>query len=226
MVGLDRWVIEQSLRAIAESSLGTVAINLSGATVTDIDLARHIEQQTRRFGVDASQLVFEITETAAIANLHSARQCLSSLSGIGCRIALDDFGAGFGSFHHLKHLQLDYIKIDGEFVRNLPASKTDQLLISAIVNIAHGLHQHTIAEHIEDAETLQILRRLDVGYAPGQPHRRTIADHPSRQVIPAAHDGRPTPERGLKPLSRGCDNALAPPDRGAGTVLVRTQCGH
>jgi diguanylate cyclase (GGDEF)-like protein/PAS domain S-box-containing protein len=164
---LDRWVIDRSLHAMSELSLGTVSINLSGASVTDPDLAQYVEGQTRRYGVEASELVFEITETAAIANMQSARECLSSLSGIGCRIALDDFGAGFGSFYHLKHLQLDFIKIDGEFVRTLRASKTDQLLITAMVDIAHGLHQKTVAEHVEDEETLNILRRLNVDYAQG-----------------------------------------------------------
>jgi diguanylate cyclase (GGDEF)-like protein/PAS domain S-box-containing protein len=164
---LDRWVIEQSLRAVAELSLGTVSINLSGASITDPDLASYAEGEMRRFGTDPSQLVFEITETAAIANMQSARQCLAALNGIGCRIALDDFGAGFGSFYHLKHLQLAFIKIDGEFVRRLPASSTDRLLVTAVVDIAHGLHQQTIAEHVEDQETLEILRSLGVDYVQG-----------------------------------------------------------
>jgi EAL domain-containing protein (putative c-di-GMP-specific phosphodiesterase class I) len=111
--------------------------------------------------------VFEITETAAIANMHRARTFVERLTEIGCQFAIDDFGAGFGSFYYLKHLQFDYIKIDGEFVSSCVDNPTDQLVISSLVTIARGLNKKTICEFVGDARTLELLRTLGVDYAQG-----------------------------------------------------------
>jgi EAL domain-containing protein (putative c-di-GMP-specific phosphodiesterase class I) len=117
--------------------------------------------------VDPAQLILEVTETAAISNMDQARRFVARLTDIGCRFALDDFGAGFGSFYYLKYLSLDYLKIDGEFIRNLPASATDQLILKAIVQMAEGLGKQTIAEFVGNKETLRLLREYGVHYAQG-----------------------------------------------------------
>jgi EAL domain-containing protein (putative c-di-GMP-specific phosphodiesterase class I) len=96
-----------------------------------------------------------------------ARQFIGRLREIGCRFALDDFGAGFGSFYYLKHLPLDYLKIDGEFVRDLPSSATDQMILRSIVQMARGLGKQTIAEFVGNEETVELLREYGVDYAQG-----------------------------------------------------------
>jgi EAL domain-containing protein (putative c-di-GMP-specific phosphodiesterase class I) len=101
-------------------------------------------------------VIFEITETAAIANIAKARDFSEQLMRLGCRFALDDFGAGFGSFYYLKHVRFDVLKIDGEFVRDCCASPTDRLVIQAVVGIARGLGKQTVAEHVGDAQTVRM----------------------------------------------------------------------
>jgi EAL domain-containing protein (putative c-di-GMP-specific phosphodiesterase class I) len=111
--------------------------------------------------------VLEVTEATAVANIPRAQQFAARLAELGCRFALDDFGAGFGSFYYLKHLPFDLLKIDGEFVRSCTTSQTDQLLIRAAVDIARGLGKKTIAEYVGDVETVELLRELGVDYAQG-----------------------------------------------------------
>jgi EAL domain-containing protein (putative c-di-GMP-specific phosphodiesterase class I) len=164
---LDRWVISHALPTVSTGLARDVAINLAADSVADPDLGEFVRAQLAAHDVDPGQVIFEITETAAIANMEGARRCLSTLIGLGCRVALDDFGAGFGSFYHLKHLQLQFLKVDGEFIRTLLASKTDQLMVRHIVEIAHGLGQQAVAEHVEDELTLQMVRELDFDLAQG-----------------------------------------------------------
>ena len=126
-----------------------------------------VEREIAATGIDPSRLVFEITETAAIANMEQARAFAERLTRLGCRFALDDFGAGFSSFYYLKHLPLDYLKIDGEFVRALPQSRTDQILVASVVELARGLGKQTIAEYVGDDATVELLRALGVDFAQG-----------------------------------------------------------
>jgi EAL domain-containing protein (putative c-di-GMP-specific phosphodiesterase class I) len=112
-------------------------------------------------------LVFEITETAAIANLEQARAFADRLRKRGCLFALDDFGAGFASFYYLKNFPFDYLKIDGEFIRGLGTNPVDRLVVQAIVMIARGLGKKTIAEYVGDADTARLLRESGVDYAQG-----------------------------------------------------------
>ena len=118
--------------------------------------------------------IFEVTETAAVADLDKARDFAEGLTKLGCRFALDDFGAGFASFYYLKHLPIAYLKIDGEFVKELPSTPTDQLVIKALVDVCHGLGIKTVAEFVGDQETVDMLRELGVdfaqGYFIGHPH--------------------------------------------------------
>jgi EAL domain-containing protein (putative c-di-GMP-specific phosphodiesterase class I) len=166
---IDRWVTTNAIRLLAQTPPGSagmpMSVNLSGKSMADRELLRVVEAGLRETGVDPGRLVFEITETAAITNIQLARQFSERLRALGCRLALDDFGSGFGSFYYLKHLPFDYLKIDGEFVTACLTSRTDQLLIEAVVNIAHGLGKLTIAEYTPDDETLEFLRRRGVDYA-------------------------------------------------------------
>jgi diguanylate cyclase (GGDEF)-like protein/PAS domain S-box-containing protein len=169
---IDRWVVRASIRAVATTGEEhgeepTVEINLSGESLTDPDLPALIEREVADAGISASSLIFEVTETALIANMEQARAFVQRIGALGCGFALDDFGAGFGSFAYLKHLPVDYLKIDGEFIRRLPHSRTDQLIVEGVVTTARGLGKRTIAEFVGDEETLDRLRELGVDYAQG-----------------------------------------------------------
>lgn len=144
-----------------------VAVNLSALSVTDGTMLAYIERCLDRHGVEASRLVIEITETAAISDMDRAQAFCQGVSSLGCAIALDDFGAGFGSFQYLKHLPFDYLKIDGSFIRGLPCSLKDQLVVQALAGLAQGMGVHTIAEYVTDRATLELLRRYGVDYAQG-----------------------------------------------------------
>jgi len=168
---IDRWVAGRAIEMLAErDSAGsplTLEVNLSGRSIGDPALLEFIEGRLADSGVDPSRLIFEVTETAAVSNIAIARAFAECLSDLGCRFALDDFGAGFGSFYYLKHLPFDLLKIDGEFVRNCRHSTTDRLVIGAVVDIARGLGKQTIAEFVEDDETTRMLTRLGVDYGQG-----------------------------------------------------------
>jgi EAL domain-containing protein (putative c-di-GMP-specific phosphodiesterase class I) len=168
---IDRWVIEQALLLLAERQRAGldhhIEVNLSGASITDEDLIEFIARELAQAPIDPTKLVFEVTETAAIVNIHRARGFARRLADLGCQSALDDFGAGFGSFYYLKHLPFDCVKIDGDFIKQLPASQPDQLTVQAIVQIARGLGKETIAEFVEDEPTLRLLRDYGVDHAQG-----------------------------------------------------------
>ena len=134
----------------------------------DTDLLEFIEQRLAESpGVHPSQLTFEVTETAAVANLGAAREFADRLTSLGCSFSLDDFGAGFGSFYYLKYLPFDDLKIDGEFIAHCLSNPTDQLVIDAVVTLAHGLGKRTIAEYVGDQDTLEFLAAHGVDYAQG-----------------------------------------------------------
>jgi EAL domain-containing protein (putative c-di-GMP-specific phosphodiesterase class I) len=145
----------------------TVEINLSAHSLGDAQLALHIGRELRAAGVAATQLIFEVTETTAIGNIAAARTFAERLGELGCRFALDDFGAGFGSFYYLKYLPFDFIKIDGEFVRNCTSDPTDRLVIGAVVELARGMGKRTIAEFVGNEATFTTLCELGVDYAQG-----------------------------------------------------------
>ncbi len=175
---IDAMTVARAIRAVAAAgAVGgvrpRVEINLSGASMGDPEMLRVIERELRETGLDPSRVIFEITETAAIANIGRARQFSDQLAALGCHFALDDFGAGFGSFYYLKHVRFDILKIDGEFVRECCSTPTDRLVIQSVVDIARGLGKETIAEHVGDAATVTLLRELGVthgqGFHLGQP---------------------------------------------------------
>jgi diguanylate cyclase (GGDEF)-like protein/PAS domain S-box-containing protein len=166
---IDRWVVRRAIGLLAADPDGEIAleVNLSGTSLTDAALLRLIETDVTRLHVDPRRLTFEITETAAVANIPLARRFAERLMQLGCRFALDDFGSGFGSFYYLKHLPFDFLKIDGEFVSGSLTSRTDQLVIEAVVRIARGLGKETIAEFVNSPQLEAFMREQGVDYAQG-----------------------------------------------------------
>jgi EAL domain-containing protein (putative c-di-GMP-specific phosphodiesterase class I) len=149
-----------------ESAL-SVAVNLSGLSVTDPSLLAYIERQLALHDVDPARLVIELTETASISDMSRAKRFCSGVHALGAAVALDDFGSGFGSFHYLKRLPFRYLKIDGEFIRSLPVSPSDQLVVQALVGVVRGMGASTIAEFVSDQPTIGLLRAYGVDYAQG-----------------------------------------------------------
>lgn len=167
---LDQWVFKQAVHMLEAQGTGvqdSLAINVSGKSLGSERFLEMIEAELQRSRIEPARLTFEVTETAAIANITVARTFAERLQQFGCRFALDDFGAGFGSFFYLKHIPFDYLKIDREFVTHCLASRTDQLVIESLVSIARGLDKLTVAEGVEDQQTEDYLRRNGVDYAQG-----------------------------------------------------------
>jgi PAS domain S-box-containing protein len=162
---IDQWVITQAARLAAGGR--RVHANLSADSIGSLDLPSRIESELRDAGADPANVVFEITETALMNDTDAGEAFTRAITDIGCAVALDDFGTGYGSFTYLQKLHIAYIKIDIEFVRDLVTDTTNQHLVKAIVNIAHGLGQQMIAEGVEDAETLDLLREYGVELAQG-----------------------------------------------------------
>jgi EAL domain-containing protein (putative c-di-GMP-specific phosphodiesterase class I) len=167
---IDRTVIEKVAARLGgdrDLSGGGIAVNLSALSVVDRDMLAFIARALERHSVDPARLVIEVTETASISDMPRARAFCVGVHELGCSVALDDFGAGFGSFHYLKHLPFRYLKIDGAFIRGLPGSAHDQLVVKALVGIVREMGQQTIAEFVGDRETLQLLREYGVDFAQG-----------------------------------------------------------
>ena len=168
MPGVDRWVLQRAVRLLAETDPELrFEVNVSGESLSDEALVRGLAADLAEAGVDPGRLVLEIPERVAVANLDAARAFGQQVKHLGCHFALDDFGAGFGSFHYLKYMPFDYLKIDGDFIHSLPASRTDQLVVQALVEIARGLEKGTIAEFVGDDDTLGVLRDCGVDLAQG-----------------------------------------------------------
>jgi diguanylate cyclase (GGDEF)-like protein/PAS domain S-box-containing protein len=168
---IDTWMVRRAVDLIdAERMAGrrvVLAVNVSARSIAQPEFPMAIEQALEEASIDRASLVLEVTETAAIANMEQARRFASRIREMGCEFALDDFGAGFGSFYYLKHLPVDYLKIDGEFVRGLARSQIDQRMVKAMVEIARGLELRTIAESVETAESLRLLEEYGVDFAQG-----------------------------------------------------------
>jgi len=168
IVEIDRWVLGEAIRKLAgDSRIPALAVNISGRSLDDDELPAFIEKELKQQGVSARRLLVELTETAAVSDLHDARRFIEALQTMGCGVSLDDFGTGFSSFAYLKHLHVDSIKIDGLFIRDLSVDHENQLFVRAIVSVARGLHKTTIAECVEDEASLKILAALGVDYVQG-----------------------------------------------------------
>ena len=162
---IDTWVVRQALKLAASGR--SVNVNLSARSVGDAELPMRLGRELRAAGADPSRIVFEITETAAASQVESLKLFAERLHELGCGVALDDFGVGFGTLRYLKHLAPRYLKIDLEFVRGLTSSDQDERIVRSIVTMARGCGIRTVAEGVEDAETLTALRLIGVDYAQG-----------------------------------------------------------
>ncbi|MDX6640738.1 MAG: hypothetical protein QOF12_1749 [Solirubrobacteraceae bacterium] len=162
---IDRWVVDRALEIAAEGH--RVAINLSAATLADSDAPSCIAERIGRADADPTDLMFEITETAVLGDLHAGQNLVRNLADLGCQVALDDFGTGYGGFTYLKYLPVSVLKIDAEFVRDLSENPASQHVIQAIVGLATSFGLETVAEGVEDEATLGILGRLGVDLAQG-----------------------------------------------------------
>jgi diguanylate cyclase (GGDEF)-like protein len=171
---IDRWVIRNAFALLAErlrssvpDQLSSCAINLSGATFGDDDFVEYVRRQFDIHRIPPGMICFEITETSAIANIPSAKRLIQALKKLGCRFSLDDFGTGMSSFSYLKHLPVDFIKIDGSFVTEMLNSAMDRAMVEMIVHIAKVMGKRTIAEFVESDEVVAALRKIGVDYAQG-----------------------------------------------------------
>jgi EAL domain-containing protein (putative c-di-GMP-specific phosphodiesterase class I) len=178
---IDRMVLTKAVRLLAREleSEVSLAVNVSALSIVDGAMLTHIERELARCCVAPERLTIEVTETAAISDMARAAAFCEGAAALGCALALDDFGVGFGSFHYLKRLPFSHLKIDGEFIRELCACAKDRLMVEALVRVARGMGMRTIAEFVGDGATLELLRALGVDYAQG------------------FHVGRPQPQIGF-----------------------------
>ncbi len=169
---IDRWVVENTFRWLVSEAderdkLSMCAINLSGQSLGDDKFLPFVIDQFHRTGIDARRICFEITETAAIASFSQANRFIQALKELGCRFALDDFGTGLSSFGYLKHFPVDYLKIDGSFVKGMLNDPIDREMVRSINEIGHLTNKKTIAEFAETQGIVDMLRSLGVDYAQG-----------------------------------------------------------
>ncbi len=171
MPQVDAWVIKHSLEMLAKlrqhDPKFKLEVNLSGHSIGNPEVERTIRESLVRHSVDPAALILEITETAAVADVGLARAFAERMTDLGCAFALDDFGAGFGSFYYLKHLLFDYVKIDGEFVAHAHESQIDRTIMRSIVGIAHDLGKRTVAEFVSSSKILEVVRAEGVDFAQG-----------------------------------------------------------
>lgn len=169
---IDRWMIEHALRWLVSEAderekLAMCSINLSGQSLGDDKFLPFVIDHFHRSGIDGSKICFEITETAAIASFSQANRFIHALKELGCRFALDDFGTGLSSFGYLKHFPVDFLKIDGSFVKEILHDPIDREMVRSINEIGHLTGKQTIAEFAENVEIIEMLRSLGVDYAQG-----------------------------------------------------------
>ena len=171
---IDRWVVGMAFRMLAErrddataEPIDCCAINLSGTTIGDEGFLAFLAQEFAKTGIAPGIICFEITETSAITNLVAATSFVDDLRALGCRFSLDDFGSGMSSFAYLKHLPVDFLKIDGSFVKNLLSDKVDRTMVEAINKIGHVMGKHIIAEYVETEALREVLGQMGVDYGQG-----------------------------------------------------------
>jgi EAL domain-containing protein (putative c-di-GMP-specific phosphodiesterase class I) len=169
---LDTWVLRSALdwmhaNTSALGGISGLSINLSGTSLTNAD---HVDAMAELFSGHsqlAAKLIIEVTETAAIENLEAAQRSLRKLRQLGCRVALDDFGSGYSSYGYLRNLPLDYLKIDGTYIRNILTDKTDQALTASMIDVAHALGLKVIAEYVDSEAAYAWLKQQGVDYVQG-----------------------------------------------------------
>jgi EAL domain-containing protein (putative c-di-GMP-specific phosphodiesterase class I) len=171
MNAVDRWVIHAAFSHLRvtqqEGDQGIYSINLSGNSLNDDALPVYIQRQIAEYGINPGQLCFEVTETAAVFNLEKASHMIKSLKKLGCRFSLDDFGSGLSSFGYLKNLPVDFLKIDGSFVKDMNNDPMNRAIVEAIHQVGHSLSIRTIAEFVETRNIANQLREIGVDFAQG-----------------------------------------------------------
>lgn len=168
IVNIDRWVIRRSIELLGENPvMPPVAINISGRTFDDPSIPQYIRSLLSELQVDPARLIIELTETAAVSDIQDAQRFIEAVHQAGCRVCLDDFGSGFSTFGYLKYLGVEILKIDGLFIRDLPNNRDNQIFVKAMVEVARGLGKLTVAEFVEDAATLSMVRSLGIDLAQG-----------------------------------------------------------
>jgi diguanylate cyclase (GGDEF)-like protein/PAS domain S-box-containing protein len=189
ILDIDRWVIRESIKMLAEvPAIPGLAVNISGRSFGEPALPQYIADELRKQQVLPQRLLVELTETSAVSDLHDAQRFIEALRQTGCGVSLDDFGTGFSSFAYLKYLQVDSVKIDGLFIRNLPSDYDNQLFVKAMVSVARGLRRTTIAECVEDEDTLQMLKAFGVDAVQGYYFEKPRSDHPLLVTSSRARD--------------------------------------
>jgi EAL domain-containing protein (putative c-di-GMP-specific phosphodiesterase class I) len=203
MKEIDRWVVGHALDLLTNDSTGDLRleVNLAGQSLGDPELTALIEQQIAVTDLDPGRLILEVSENVAVAYLDDCQRLAKQLRGLGCGFALDDFGSSFASFRHLRDLPINYLKIDGDLVVTVTESRTGQLTIKSLVELAKGLGAETIAEYVSDDQTLEFLREQGVGYAQGY---RIGRPRPISEVLQVE-----SPEK-AKPARRSSEGNRAP----------------
>jgi EAL domain-containing protein (putative c-di-GMP-specific phosphodiesterase class I) len=201
MPQVDRWVIQTALGALGQGGIRlppnrSLAMNLSGQTLGDPSFLEFVVDCLDRTGVLTSQVCFEVTEQAVIDNMEQAQRFIGVLHGMGCRFALDDFGRGLSSFGNLKSLPLDYLKIDGMFIRTLAVDSVHQAMVAAMIKMARTLNFQIVAEQVEDLAALEATRKMGFDFVQG------------------FHLGKP--QRLIRVIGRRTDPDAATPRRDAG----------
>ncbi|SDY08472.1 PAS domain S-box-containing protein/diguanylate cyclase (GGDEF) domain-containing protein [Nitrosomonas sp. Nm58] len=168
IVNIDRWVIKRSIKLLSQNpDMPPVAINISGRTFDDPAIPHYIRNLLNEFNVDPGRLIIELTETAAVSDIQDAQRFIEAAQQAGCRVCLDDFGSGFSTFGYLKYLGVEILKIDGLFIRDLPKNRDNQIFVRAMVEVARGLGKTTVAEFVEDAATLDMVKSMGIDLAQG-----------------------------------------------------------
>ena len=171
---IDRWVVEATFRTLAQRSrlanqvpITSCGINLSGATIGDKAFLDYLKKEFRNFGIDPKTICFEVTETSAIQNLEAALEFVSELRSLGCTFALDDFGSGMSSFSYLKDLPVDFLKIDGSFVKNILTERADRAMVEMVGHVGHIMGKRIVAEFVESDALADALREIGIDYGQG-----------------------------------------------------------
>jgi EAL domain-containing protein (putative c-di-GMP-specific phosphodiesterase class I) len=184
---IDTWVLTHAVEKLSalnrQGAEATFTINISGHSLNADHMVPLMRDLLSKHKFEASSLVFEISEATAIANIDAAKKLIGELREFGCRFSLDDFGSGFSSFFHLKHLPVDFVKIDGHFVQGMKNCSADRAIVSSINDIAHSFGKRTVAEFVENADVLRVLQESGVDFVQGYHISRPSGDLPEFSLL-------------------------------------------